>query len=393
MACSSWEACFLENTQEERVLRRHFGNWDSPDYLGTSTTTETSTPSATIDSDLSSPDTSTVDESERELENIIRTRIDELLQSLPNERRIGFLAEMLQKKLALVKPCVGTVNFPGDEATSMRNIQYKNLNPAFAIPSILTALSGFSIPAFEDIDLYVFCTNQQYSTFDLLLKKWSPTTFVPSQFVHVNWLQLPGGDHQDELPLWQHGEWDFADELEYFARLEEGDGLVNSTTWIQFPQCFESTPEVVVFVNGIGCSNDSDLRFHIYASQNTPSGCMLNFDTWESSTLRSIKISWIAYAISLAGVYSGSADTLAFRTVDEPQRYNMGYIAFPPGRFVKPPNVLVGLNYIDVDCEDDKNIKVFVANVTAVGMCWYASTWGDTALRGAGISYLAIEED
>lgn len=61
-------------------------------------------------------------------------------------------------------------------------------------------------------------------------------------------------------------------------------------------------------------------------------------------------------------------------------------------KFSKPPKVMVGLNHLNFAGRKEHNIKAFVSNVTHLGMCWNADSWGETVNHGAGISYLAIED-
>ncbi|RPA77475.1 hypothetical protein BJ508DRAFT_212785 [Ascobolus immersus RN42] len=294
------------------------------------------------------------------------------------------LGRLHEKEARSVHPFIGTVEFSDLAATTLKSdIPY--VTSSNEKPAIVMALSGFSTTAYEDQSVFLFTTSQKDSTFDLLCDTWLSRSANITRSIKANWLEL---QHKHTgSGVWQHGEWISKKDDSAPTDCNTADAI------IEFAKPYDAAPEVVVFISGFHADHRKHLRVKIGTDNITTTGFTLKVRTWDNSKLFNIKVSWIAYPADLPGVHSGSVNTNQFRTWENAQHINMGYEAFPPGKFGKSPKVMVGFNVLDLACKKDQNIKAFVSNLSQVGMCWNTDSWGETVNYGAGLSYLAIASE
>ncbi|RPA72169.1 hypothetical protein BJ508DRAFT_335300 [Ascobolus immersus RN42] len=318
-------------------------------------------------------------------ESVLLDHIDGLFARLSAEAKAISIARRLKPS----SPSIGSANheWEFDTKSTFHKLPYC-IKHIFGIPQIAVALTGFSIDGNLDkfkggvAGLFISPTNQRKSEFDMHLATKRHTSYLIADSIRFDWLELQACHTNDGL--WQHGHWS----LDATAWLE-ADGLHNGDeghAFITFEAAYEEVPSVVLFVTGFGAS-PRNLRLAVSAEDITTTGFRLEPTTWRDTLLFEFTVAWVAYPSATKGICSGSISAKP----EEPQQINMGYEAFPPGMFTKPPKVMVGLNYLDLE-HRQQNIKCFVSNVTHLGMCWNADSWGETINHGAGISYLAIEE-
>jgi hypothetical protein len=65
---------------------------------------------------------------------------------------------------------------------------------------------------------------------------------------------------------------------------------------VNFSQRFGGKPVVMVSLAGVDVSNQSNLRFYVYATDITPSHFNIKYTTWGDTKIYHAKFSWIACA-------------------------------------------------------------------------------------------------
>lgn len=160
---------------------------------------------------------------------------------------------------------------------------------------------------------------------------------------------------------------------------------------IQFERPFKEPPEVVCWLKLLHLkSGGPNYRIIAYATNITTTGFTANLNTWEDSTVLGAAMCWIAFPKDKRKVAGGHFYTNEVRPWTEPREKTSKQISFPPGRFKKPPVVLVALNELDMKGDKDLRIKVEATDITKDGFTWHLDTWDDSVLYGAGGGYVAL---
>lgn len=200
-----------------------------------------------------------------------------------------------------------------------------------------------------------------------------------------NWLAFTDteGDRMEA------GEWSMR---ELFGREIKRNELEVYTAQIKLEHL--TNPKVIVWISGFHFNHSDALHVRTYATDIKGDEFSIVVDIGEGCELRDLKVSWLAYDERLFGtrrIVSGSRRTAEFRPLDKPQHYNNGFTEFEDGKFERTPKVFLGINEIDIKGWNSHTLEVGISSVNRLGMCWYANSWDNTVLRGAGISYLAFD--
>ncbi|RPA83116.1 hypothetical protein BJ508DRAFT_413763 [Ascobolus immersus RN42] len=316
---------------------------------------------------------------------------EEILQRIA-QLRVG----LSESKLHLVSPmpdvfkqhpsCSTTLFSPDallrSTFTRKPSIRYvTEKDTSVSIPGLVTAVRSFSKPQSDkDLCFFVNASNQTETAFDMQVLTWVPDSV---KNIGVDWLEVPG--EYLRSGMWQHGEC--------YLDFQGSDHPRQLTHKVKFTKPFAAPPKVVVWLSGLHSVGTKPLRLNCgHKDGIKKDGFEMFAETWSDSKLYTVKLSWVAYDSGLKGVHSSVVDTKEFRTWKEPQHYNTRYAEFPAGRFTKAPKVMVGITRVDQPCSKDQNVWVGASNVTHLGMCWNANSWGNTVNMAIGLAYLAIED-
>ncbi|RPA72170.1 hypothetical protein BJ508DRAFT_419602 [Ascobolus immersus RN42] len=375
---------------------------------GETTPTGMMTPSTTADTNVPDMESLRIDESDNDTvgdedcdghdgeklgnsgldESVIVDRIGGLFQQLSDEARMDAIARLSQAHSAT--PTIGKGTYdPVLYQTTFDMISYHKRH-LLGVPEVVVALTGFSTlcPPYECFDLFLSVANQRKSVFELQLSTRDALGTPLIGSVCYDWLELPTGGTKEGS--WQHGVWRWS--FPRYGSLTVLETDMSDIEGVCFDMSYEEVPEVVLFISGFKTEPVHNLRFKISTSNVTKTGFRVKASTWLDSELYDLSVTWLAYPSGTKHVHSGSVSTSPCGNSKKPQQINMGYESFPAGKFTKPPKVMVGLNYLDLEHGTEQNIKSFVSNVTHLGMCWNVDSWDDTVIYGGGFSYLAIEE-
>src|SRR2546430_1429880 len=106
-----------------------------------------------------------------------------------------------------------------------------------------------------------------------------------------------------------------------------------------------------------------------YANEITTTGFTIHIDTWNDTLLYCGAGYWVAYLTGKAQVTSGRYHTDDIRTWENPHHVNNGRVDFG-GEFASKPQVLLGINNLDMSCEANLRLKVKASQITEKGMTW-----------------------
>lgn len=165
-----------------------------------------------------------------------------------------------------------------------------------------------------------------------------------------------------------------------------------TTKKITFARPYPSTPQMVIWLNSVDLANDKNVRVRAFATDIASDGFTLHLDTWSDSRLYSAGASWIAFPANKEGVTSGNFSTSDVRDPSKPQLQNKKAIKYTDAKkFKAAPQVLAGINAIDIDRSSNVRISVTSDGITNSGFTWHIDAWSDSVLYSAGAAYLAID--
>ncbi|RPA79489.1 hypothetical protein BJ508DRAFT_240549 [Ascobolus immersus RN42] len=249
-------------------------------------------------------------------------------------------------------------------------------------PKVVLFLSGINTDCTTDLTFFIYASDTSRNGFKLVIDIWNNSKL---HGLKVSWVAYAS----ESLPGVCSGSVD----THSFRKNSEPQHY--NTSYVSFPTgMFTKPPKVLAGLDYLDFESGKELNIRTFVSNVSIHGMCWHANSSGGTVNRGTGVFWVAYASeSVNGVYSGSASTLSFRSESDPQHHNMGYVAFPSGKFTKPPKVMIGLDQLHLAGGTEQNIKAFVSNVSTSGMCWNADSWGDTVNYSAGISFLAIEED
>ncbi|KAK5097400.1 hypothetical protein LTR70_007601 [Exophiala xenobiotica] len=165
----------------------------------------------------------------------------------------------------------------------------------------------------------------------------------------------------------------------------------DDTKTISFDTAFQNVPNVILFLRYVDIDWNTGTRLRTWTESVTMTDFRVHINTWSDTTLYDGGVSWVAYdPLNLpAGLWVESG-TLTNETFPTNQQSHSGSITFSPGKFEKPPTVLLGIPYFDFHNMHGTRMHVDYANVTKDGMDWFFNSWADSICYGMGISWLAV---
>ncbi|KAF5855366.1 hypothetical protein ETB97_009355 [Aspergillus alliaceus] len=165
-----------------------------------------------------------------------------------------------------------------------------------------------------------------------------------------------------------------------------------NTKRVIFERSYPEPPKVVIWLQGLDMDKNKDWRIAAHASNITTEGFDLHIDTWDDSKLYSGTASWIAYPGTKTGIASGAVDssTPSGLSGQSESQKKGGRVAFPQGTFDRVPEVTLALKSFNFGNQHNLRLEAKAENVTKDGFNWSVEGLGDSDIKGAGVSYLAI---
>ncbi|TEB39382.1 hypothetical protein FA13DRAFT_1784148 [Coprinellus micaceus] len=255
--------------------------------------------------------------------------------------------------------------------------------PLRTVPRILTGLSMLDIgddARGATIRVDSFPQNVTQGGFICNGKSWMDTKLYN---LSVDWAAI-------EEPGWQCGVFKTQELGEPW---EKADSVFDHR--IAFRGHFTSPPMVFVCFNGIDMCGNWNVR--TYATKIDHTGFNLSIaksDDGDSSTrLWSASVTWIAIpgveVLKRKDVWMGQFGTARKGDIGGDGswrgRTDFGF------QFRRPPKVFMGLDHFNLSRRRNLRLLAETTNVTVSGMDWKISKWHDTMLKGASVSYLAVD--
>jgi len=163
---------------------------------------------------------------------------------------------------------------------------------------------------------------------------------------------------------------------------------------INFKLPFASPPKVFAVLSGFSLAGDNHWDIRVFANSVDSRGFTINIiKTRESRGLGNGQVHWIAFPEGgIPGMKMCCGDLRSkdgtHITSTSP---SYGHVDFDGMGFAKTPHIFLALSQFDAQSSKNLRIDLPSSNVTATGMDWRISTWGDTKIYSATASYLALE--
>lgn len=222
-----------------------------------------------------------------------------------------------------------------------------------------------------------YASNIRKDRFEINIDSWRNPTICSSG---CTWLEV-GPNNSD----FQFGK---------FSTLEDhpsDQSQVSTKRTITFSRAYHAPPLVVVWLTAFDMGLEKILRLKTYATDVTATGFNIHIDTWGDSVLYSATASWVSYPVHKDNIFSGTFSTWDISRDGCHQLTNSASVNFGTNVFhATPTRILLALNSLDIDFSQNTGVKVWTSSINSGGMTWHIDSWGDTALHGAGCSYIAL---
>jgi hypothetical protein len=161
---------------------------------------------------------------------------------------------------------------------------------------------------------------------------------------------------------------------------------------ILFARPFDAAPGLAVGLNSLDVDRKGGLRVNAYADQVSRSGFRIHIDSWEDTVLYSAGCTWLEVAPNNTDIQIGRFNTMEVNPWGGPQPVTSRRIHF--GRaFSAPPRVVVWLNSLDMNSTKNWRVAASATQITPSGFSLSITTWGDSLLYSAGVSWIAYPAD
>eukprot|EP01127_Copromyxa_protea_P018313 TRINITY_DN5733_c0_g1_i2.p1 TRINITY_DN5733_c0_g1~~TRINITY_DN5733_c0_g1_i2.p1 ORF type:complete len:421 (-),score=75.90 TRINITY_DN5733_c0_g1_i2:84-1346(-) len=185
-------------------------------------------------------------------------------------------------------------------------------------------------------------------------------------------------------------------------KLSTGKGKRKWKKEIKFEKTFVSAPEVFLAFSLLDLVCDSDYRVCTMAKKITNKGFTLVIYTWRDSVVWSTAVTWLAYDADWGKakgniITSGKVDfgpkTKGYTLhEDEDDRSVNSSVKFSDA-FKGNPVVLTGFSMLDILIDSDARVAVKPERVNSSGFDINLSTWNDSHVWGASVTWIAFNRD
>ncbi|RPB10759.1 hypothetical protein P167DRAFT_490368 [Morchella conica CCBAS932] len=187
-------------------------------------------------------------------------------------------------------------------------------------------------------------------------------------------------------PTWfdnRNGQSEF--QVGIFKTKQNGQSSQNIT----FDQPFDSTPEIVVWLNKFYITSNERMTVKAHASNLGPGGFTINYSVPDGSTLHSGAASWIAYPSTRPNTASGSFPVRPLEGQGQLPEQMAREEPLPPA-FPQERQVLVGVNELEFDNGQPMRFKAFASEGEEGGLRLNFHTFGGSVCYRAQVAYLAL---
>ncbi|TFB01225.1 hypothetical protein CCMA1212_006906 [Trichoderma ghanense] len=176
----------------------------------------------------------------------------------------------------------------------------------------------------------------------------------------------------------------------YKTRPEDTRDGVEYEAHIEFKGQFKKPPGVVVWLKGFHFEPDQGFTLHATADHIDEAGFQLHIETWNSASLKSAEVSWIAYEKDPPGIRS---DKLEFHNFQERKgdrkRHRVKELRLGQWR----PGVLplyAAISKFEFENGYNPRLSIETSHSAMGSFEVDAQTWGDSKCNTVEVSYLAI---
>lgn len=242
------------------------------------------------------------------------------------------------------------------------------------VPEIAVGLTSLDIDHHTNIRIQAFADEVTIRNFKVCLQSWHDTTLYDAS---MTWLEKNSC---------------FGDTLQIGIYTTRELSLWHSPkprqTRINFTTPFQSTPNVVTWLNSLDMDKRKNFRIGVYPSEIDRNGFTIHAETWADSILYSAGVTWLAFPSNQPGVTCGTFSTDDIRSSSNLQANNSGMYKFST-KFNKTPNIIVAFDYLDYTCDRNLRARVSTSEITKTGFKWHLESWADSVMHGSGASFIA----
>ncbi|TEB20880.1 hypothetical protein FA13DRAFT_1696394 [Coprinellus micaceus] len=161
---------------------------------------------------------------------------------------------------------------------------------------------------------------------------------------------------------------------------------------VDFEKPFSSPPMVFVCFSGLDMVNQWDFRAQATNIDHT--GFSISLIASSATWVGVARVSWIAIpgedVLTRKNTWIGRFSTTAESAVHNGSGEWTGSVKFG-FQFKATPKIFIGVDQLAFS--HDRNLRLYTdtRNVSKTGMDWRIKQWGNSVLKGAGVSYLALD--
>ncbi|PRP88554.1 hypothetical protein PROFUN_02965 [Planoprotostelium fungivorum] len=182
-------------------------------------------------------------------------------------------------------------------------------------------------------------------------------------------------------------------------KLHKNEGKRFYSESVKFHKSFPVPPKVFVSLCMEDILTGYEHKIKVVATNIDEEGFSLNFETWDDGKIWSAGATWLAVSEKLfqdkhaaMGIAQFDEDTVDDYPLNEgaDSRYAKAAIKFP-AQFSGSPMMLSGFSSIDTDNRYDCRISSTIKDLSSNGFNLQISTWGDSRVRAASVSWVAFD--
>lgn len=257
----------------------------------------------------------------------------------------------------------GYVAEPGISAVTTKNLTWAPL-----LRDITLGLTGIDAIKTANIRVRSDAKNIQPDGATIDVDTWGDTTLYWGDADYIAWGDCASTLEHGTLDTYREGVW---------------------SKKVKFSEFYDAPPTVVVFFYYLDLGTTGDAwRVKAYTEDVTTTGFTIGANTWSTSRIYAVGVSWIAVPATSSRFRAGSYSTAELHDWQQPAQKHSKSLAFSsPIR--DNPTVFTGLNFIDMYNVENLRIKLAQASISAQGFTWHIDSWAYSKINKASASYLA----
>ena len=216
------------------------------------------------------------------------------------------------------------------------------------------------------------CQNVTKETFILNAETWGETYLYD---FFANWIAI-------SEPTWQSGVLK--------TKANNPSALLDNR--VDFAVPFSSPPMIFVCFSGLDMVGHWDFR--VQATNIDHTGFYISLIRNAETKVGAARVSWVAIpgedVLKRKNAWIGRFSTNTGSAVYDGTRTWTGHVKFG-FEFKRTPRIFVGVD--ELSFSRDRGLRMYAgaAKVSKTGLDWNINKWGDSVMKGAGASYLAVD--